>query len=64
MSENTPIDAKSGAVLMQGGVDRDNTMRHIVKEGTQPKKDDAGDQDGLTGGLAAVEVPAGGLGAR
>ncbi|CAL5223894.1 g6489 [Coccomyxa viridis] len=61
-----PTQVKQGdtVTLTQGGVDRDNTMRHIAKEGTQPKKDDAGDQDGLTGGLAAVEVPAGGLGAR
>ena len=49
---------------MQGGVDRDNTMRHIAKDGTQPKMDNSGDQDGLTGGLDAVEIPAGGLGAR
>lgn len=63
-SQNTPIDARSGGVSMQGGVNRDNTLRQIAKEGTQPKNDNAGDQDGLTGGLDAVEVPAGGLGAK
>ena len=48
---------------MQGGIDRDDTLRHIAKEGTQPSKSDAVGQDSLTGGLGAIEVP-GGLGAK
>ena len=52
--------------MTQGGVDRDNTLRHVAQSGIQPSKPNAGDQDGLTGGLGAVEVPLGpgGLGAK
>ena len=44
-------------------MDSDGTKSHSAHTGTQPAKKSAGDQDGITGGLGAVEVPEG-LGAK
>ena len=44
-------------------MDNSNTASHIAQTGKAPTVESAGDQDGLTGGLGAVEVPDG-MGAK
>ena len=56
-------DVTAKSCTPQGGVDNSNTASHIAQTGKAPRDESAGDQDGLTGGLGAVEVPDG-MGAK